>query len=81
MLKLRNHNFKTLSALAQRSAALFNTLFQSAAKLPVLFEAQANPGNEEHVEKCLNDKHQKFQHICRAFNVERPVWRQQEERG
>src|SRR5262249_19976654 len=39
VLEFRNDRYETILALAQRRAALFNALFQIAAKLPVLFKA------------------------------------------
>jgi hypothetical protein len=66
-----------LLAVAQRHALLFQLL----VKLSVAFDGQVHPGNEDHIEKCLEDKYQDFHLVFRVFHVERPTGRQQEERG
>jgi hypothetical protein len=81
VLEFCNDRPETLLALAQGHGALFNALFQIAAEPSVSFEGQPQHSNQDHVEKCLKDKHQQFHDVCRAFNEERPAWWQQEERG
>src|SRR5215475_415691 len=58
---------KALLNLCELDAALFNALVQFMAELAVAFNSKAQPGNEDDVGECHQDKQQKSQH----FSVER----------